>query len=70
MSLKIQNITPAFVQSFRNENIKNITVDDIVAAKIHGVTAEFIEESEKNGYRFPSLEEYVDLKVRKRATRQ
>jgi beta-lactamase regulating signal transducer with metallopeptidase domain/plasmid maintenance system antidote protein VapI len=69
MSLKVQGITPDMVKTFRDLNFKNLTVDDLVAAKIQGVTPEFIKEAELKGYRFPTLHEYADLKVRVEWTR-
>lgn len=66
MSLKIHGVTPEFVKSFRDLKIQDIDVDAAVGAKIHDVTPAFIQDAEKRGYHFPSLEEYVDLKVRDR----
>jgi hypothetical protein len=44
--------------------LKDIDFDDLVSAKIHGVTPNYIKECEAKGYKLPYLGDYIDLKIR------
>ena len=63
MNVRIHNITPEFVKSFRDLHFENLSVDDLISARIHQMTPEFIKDANQKGYRFPSLQEYADLKL-------
>lgn len=70
MNIRIHGVTPELAETFRDMDFKNLTVEDLVSARIHNVTPEFITEANKKGYRFPTLQEYADLKVRSQFKRR
>jgi hypothetical protein len=41
---------------------KNLTVDDVIGAKVQGITPEFIEQTRKHGFQNLDLEKLIELK--------
>ena len=54
-------------KTFRDLGFVKLSIDDLVSARIHAVTPEFITGAAQKGYRFPTLEEYADYKVNSQA---
>jgi hypothetical protein len=59
--MRIQGVTAEYVKSLQAAGLK-FDVDDIVRAKIQGVTKEFIERAIKHGFRDLSLDKLIQLK--------
>ena len=54
-------MTPEYIKSLQAAGLK-FTIDELVGAKIQGVTREFIDRAVKHGFQNLSLEKLIQLK--------
>ena len=55
-------MTPEFLRSFKDLGFSKLTLDEALAASIHGVTAEFVKSVRKHGFNNLSMEQIIKLK--------
>ena len=52
----------SYIDSLKAEGIDNVSLDDLIALKVQGVTADYIHEIHAAGFK-PSVEELIGMKV-------
>ena len=52
-----------FIGSLASAGYRNLSVDQLIAFKIHGVTPEFIREMETAGFRHPTADQLVTMRI-------
>ena len=47
----------------KNEGYSEISTDQLVAMRIHGVNAAYVKELREHGYKNPSIDDLIEMRI-------
>ena len=63
ISLKVQGVTPEYIEQMRAAGIRNVSIRDIISMKIQAVTPDFVRSLAAAGYDHLTAHEIIRLKM-------